>query len=71
MDAMKLLLQKATGKYFVVIEEDMIWFQDDWLKNLVLGSKLAKEQDPKVVGVGGANIPPGKTKFLQAALFAS
>ena len=48
MDAMKLLLQKATGKYFVVIEEDMIWFQDDWLKNLV----KAFEQSPNITKEG-------------------
>lgn len=44
MDALRFLLKKAKGKYFVVVEDDMIWFQDGWLKNLV----EAFEQKPGV-----------------------
>lgn len=44
MDALRFLFEKAQGKYFVVVEDDMIWFQDNWLKNLV----EAFEQKPGV-----------------------
>jgi glycosyltransferase involved in cell wall biosynthesis len=30
------ILERARGKYFVLTEDDMIWFQPNWLKNLVM-----------------------------------
>ena len=42
--ALKKIFQKVKTKYFVVVEEDEIWFSSNWLKNLV----EAFEQTPDV-----------------------
>lgn len=42
--ALEDIFKKVKTKYFVVVEEDEIWFQDDWLKLLV----EAFEQSPRV-----------------------
>lgn len=46
--ALHELLENATGDYFVITEDDMIWFQDDWLKLLV----EAFEQEAGVTDIG-------------------
>lgn len=39
-DAIRHLYKKAKGKYFVVIEEDIIWFADNWLDDLIKAFEL-------------------------------
>lgn len=46
--ALKYLFERCTTEYFVVIEEDELWFQDDWLKDLV----EAFEQKPGITPAG-------------------
>src|SRR3990167_4969331 len=37
-DCLKVMAEEmAHGKYFVMTEEDMIWFQDNWLDDLIKG----------------------------------
>ena len=35
--ALRLLFKKTKTTYFVVVEDDMLWFQDGWLEDLVKG----------------------------------
>ncbi len=46
-DALRYLLDDAQGKYFVITEDDMLWFEKNWLKKLVeafeLGPGLTQE----------------------------
>lgn len=54
-DALEVLLKKARGKYFVIIEEDMIWFQDNWLKELVEGFEKKPEITKEGLEMGYKN----------------
>lgn len=46
--ALEDIFKKVRTKYFVVVEEDEIWFQDNWLKDLV----KAFEQKPGITKEG-------------------
>ena len=46
--ALEKIFKQVKTKYFVVVEEDELWFQDNWLKNLV----EAFEQKPDITEEG-------------------
>lgn len=52
MDALRFLFKKAKGKYFVVVEDDMIWFQDNWLNNLVKAFQQKPGVPPEGLAMG-------------------
>lgn len=59
-------VKESVFDYIAFIDADCV-APSDWLAILVNGYTEAKEQDPLVVGVGGANIPPENTDaFLKA-----
>lgn len=55
-DCLKYMVEKmAKGKYFIMTEEDMIWFQDNWLDNLIKGFEIPPDITDKGKELGYKN----------------